>query len=86
MKQVKLIFIHLELSFTLSTGFNEYPYDLDKIDSHNYSLIYKTIQEKDLFLLEDTNHFEMFKNLVRKCLEKDIKKDIIFIKLLIIHG
>ena len=55
-------------------AFNDFPYDLDKIDSHNYSLIYKNIQEKDLVFPNNTGHSEMFKNFLRKCLEKDIKK------------
>ena len=55
-------------------AFHDYPYDLNKIDSKNYSLIYKNIQEKDLVFPKNTNHSEMFKNFVRKCLEKDIKK------------
>ena len=54
-------------------AFNDYPYDLDKIDSHNYPRIYQNIQEKDLFFPKDTGHSEMFKNFVRKCLEKNIK-------------
>ena len=54
-------------------AFNDYPYDLDKIDSHNYPRIYQNIQEKDLLFPKDTGHSEMFKNFVRKCLEKNIK-------------
>ena len=55
-------------------AFNDYPYDLDKVDSNNYSLIYKNIKEKDLVFPKDTGHSEMFTNFVRKCLDKDIKK------------
>ena len=54
-------------------AFNDYPYELEKIDCNNYSLINKNIQEKDLVFPENTGHSEMFKNFVRKCLEKDIK-------------
>ena len=55
-------------------AFNDYPYDLDKIDSHNYSLIYQNIQEKDLIFPKNTGHSEMFINFVRKCLKKNIKE------------
>ena len=55
-------------------AFNDYPYELDKIDSNNYTLIYNNIKEKDLVFPQNTGHSEMFKNFVRKCLEKDIKK------------
>ena len=55
-------------------AFNEYPYELAKIDSDNYPRIYQNIQEKDLVFPEDTGHSEMFKNFVKKCLEKDIEK------------
>ena len=54
-------------------AFNDYPYDLDTIDSKNYSLMYKNIKEKELVFPKDTGHSEMFKNFVRKCLDKDIK-------------
>ena len=35
-------------------AFNDYPYDLDTIDSKNYSLMYKNIKEKELVFPKDT--------------------------------
>ena len=54
-------------------AFNDYPYDLYKIDSKDYKGILKNIKEKDLVFPEDTGHSEKFKNFIKKCLEKNIK-------------
>ena len=53
-------------------AFNDYPYELNDIDSNNYPRIFQNIQEKNLVFPKDTGHSEMFKNFVKKCLEKDI--------------
>jgi serine/threonine protein kinase len=55
-------------------AFHQYPYQLDKIDSKNYSGILKNIKEEELVFPEGTGHSKLFKNFVAKCLEKDIKK------------
>ena len=55
-------------------AFNNYPYELLKIDSKDYQLIRKNIDEKELIFPEKPRTSEMFQNFVKKCLEKDIKK------------
>ena len=55
-------------------AFHDYPYQLDKVDSKNYSGILKNIKEEKLVFPEGTGHSQLFKNFVSKCLEKDIKK------------
>ena len=55
-------------------AFCDYPYDLRNIDSKNYEGILKNIKEKDLKFPEDTGHSDMFKDFLRKCLEKNLRK------------
>ena len=55
-------------------AFHDYPYQLDKVDTQNYSGILKHIKEEKLVFPEGTGHSKLFKNFVSKCLEKDIKK------------
>ena len=55
-------------------AFNDYPYDLDKVDSKDYNGILKNVQEKNLVFPENSGHSDMFKNFLKKCLDKDIKK------------
>jgi serine/threonine protein kinase len=55
-------------------AFHDYPYQLDKVDTQNYSGILKQIKEEKLVFPEGTGHSKLFKNFVSKCLEKDIKK------------
>ena len=55
-------------------AFNDYPYDLIHIKNIDYEEIAKNINKKNLQFPENTGHSNMFKNFVKKCLEKDIKK------------
>ena len=55
-------------------AFNDYPYELSKVDSNDYNGIYKNIFNKNIDFPDDTGHSLMFKNFIRKCLEKDINK------------
>ena len=55
-------------------AFNDYPYDLDKVDSKDYNGILKNVQEKNLVFPENSGHSDMFKNFLKQCLDKDIKK------------
>ena len=55
-------------------AFNDYPYELNDVDSSDYRGIYENITKKNLEFPKDSGHSEMFKNFLRKCLEKDIKK------------
>lgn len=55
-------------------AFGDYPYELDEVDTKDYDGIYNNIIKKELVFPDETGHSLMFKNFVRKCLEKDIKK------------
>ena len=55
-------------------AFNDYPYNLDNVDTNNFRGIYEYILKNQLKFPEDSGHSEMFKKFLRKCLEKDIKK------------
>lgn len=55
-------------------AFSDYPYELDKVNHTDYEKIYKNIKEKNIEFPNNTGHSEMFKNFVKKCLEKDINK------------
>lgn len=55
-------------------AFNDYPYNLSKIDSKNYKGILKNILETNLEFPKKNEYSDMFKNFVKKCLEKDITK------------
>ena len=55
-------------------AFNDYPYELSKVDSKDYNGIYKNIFKINVDFPGDTGHSLMFKNFIRKCLEKDINK------------
>ena len=54
-------------------AFNDYPYELDKVNSDNYAGILNNIKEKDLTLPNGFSHSNMFKNFLKKCLDKNIK-------------
>jgi len=57
-------------------AFGDYPYELDEVDTKDYDGIYNNIIKKELVFPDETGHSLMFKNFVRKCLEKvKIKKD-----------
>ena len=55
-------------------AFCDYPYDLLKVDHHDYAQILNNINEKELIIPEDSEFSKMFINFMKKCLEKDIKK------------
>jgi len=55
-------------------AFHDYPYNLQKVDSTDYSGMLKNIKEEELVFPEGTGHSKLFKNFVAKCLEKNIKK------------
>ena len=54
-------------------AFNDYPYELINVKSTDYEEISKNIKEKTLQFPKNNGHSNMFKNFVKKCLEKDIK-------------
>ena len=53
-------------------AFNDYPYELNNVKNTDYEEIAKNIKEKNLQFPENTGHSNMFKNFVKKCLDKDI--------------
>ena len=55
-------------------AFNDYPYELDKVNCDDYRGIYNNIKKKDIEFPENTGHSQMLKNFVKKCLDKDIKQ------------
>ena len=55
-------------------AFCDYPYDLRNLKNTEYESILKNIRENELNFLEEKGHSIMFKNFLRKCLEKNIKK------------
>ena len=55
-------------------AFCDYPYELRNIDTKNYEGILKNIKEKKLIFPENTGHSELFKDFLRKCLEKNFSK------------
>lgn len=55
-------------------AFNDYPYDLEKINCDDYRGMHNNIIQKDIEFPKDTGHSDMFKNFVKQCLNKDIKK------------
>ena len=55
-------------------AFADYPYELVNVDHHDYDKILQNIEEKELKFKEDSGHSNMFKNFLKKCLEKNIKK------------
>ena len=55
-------------------AFNDYPYELDKINCDDYRGIYNNIKQKNIVFPKDTGHSEIFKNFLKKCLNKDIKQ------------
>ena len=55
-------------------AFADYPYNLNDVNSKDYAKISRNIDEKELEFPNDTGHSKMFKNFVKNCLNKDIKK------------
>lgn len=55
-------------------AFNDYPYELEKINCNDYRGILNNIKQKNIEFPKDTGHSQMLKNFISKCLEKDIKK------------
>ena len=55
-------------------AFCDYPYELLKVNHHDYVQILNNIIEKQLIFPKESGHSKMFINFVKKCLEKDIKK------------
>ena len=55
-------------------AFCDYPYELKNVDSKNYEGILKNIKEKKLVFPENSGHSELFKDFLRKCLEKKLSK------------
>ena len=55
-------------------AYNDYPYELDKVDYKNYKEIRKNIEDKELIFPESSYYSDLFKNFLKKCLEKNIEK------------
>ena len=55
-------------------AFCDYPFKLRDVDNKNYAQILKNIQQYDLEFPADMENSKPFLNLLRNCLEKDIKK------------
>ena len=55
-------------------AFCDYPFKLKEVDNKNYSQILKNIQQYDLEFPTDMENSKPFLNLLRNCLNKDIKK------------
>jgi serine/threonine protein kinase len=55
-------------------AFCDYPYKLKDVDNKNYSQILKNIQQYELEFPSDSDNSKPFLNLIKNCLNKDIKK------------
>ena len=55
-------------------AFCDYPFKLKEVDNKNYAQILKNIQQYDLEFPTDMENSKPFLNLLRNCLNKDIKK------------
>jgi serine/threonine protein kinase len=55
-------------------AFCDYPYKLKDVDNKNYSQILKNIQQYDLEFPSDADNSKPFLNLIKNCLNKDIKQ------------
>jgi serine/threonine protein kinase len=55
-------------------AFNDYPYELDNVDYQKYNEILENIKKKELVFPKNSGHSNLFKNFLKKCLEKDINK------------
>ena len=55
-------------------AFYDYPYKLNEVNSKDYPQIAKNIEENNLQFPENTGHSKVFKNFLKNCLSKDIKK------------
>ena len=55
-------------------AFCDYPFKLKEVDHKNYARIWKNIQQYDLEFPTDMENSKPFLNLLRNCLNKDIKK------------
>ena len=55
-------------------AFCDYPYKLKDVDNKNYSQILKNIQQYDLEFPSDAVNSKPFLNLIKNCLNKDIKQ------------
>ena len=55
-------------------AFCDYPYTLKDVDNKNYSQILKNIQQYDLEFPSDADNSKPFLNLIKNCLNKDIKQ------------
>ena len=55
-------------------AFCDYPYKLKDVDNKNYSQILKNVEEFNLEFSKDLEYSKPFLNVLKKCLEKDIKK------------
>ena len=55
-------------------AFCDYPFKLKEVDNKNYAQILKNIQQYDLDVPTDMENSKPFLNLLRNCLNKDIKK------------
>ena len=55
-------------------AFYDYPYKLNEVNTENYFQISKNIEDNKLEFPEETNYSKVFKNFLKNCLNKDIKK------------
>ena len=55
-------------------AFCDYPYKLRDVDNKDYAQILKNIETNELEFPQNNENTELFKNLLSKCLDKDINK------------
>ena len=55
-------------------AFNDYPYKLKDVDGKNYDKILENIEKNELEFPKGFDNSKIFLNLLKKCLNKDIKK------------
>ncbi len=55
-------------------AFYDYPYKLNEVNNKDFPKIAKYIEENELTFPDDTGHSKLFKQFLKNCLNKDIKK------------
>ena len=55
-------------------AFDDYPYELKNVNHKDFKGILNNIKEKELIFPEKTGHSDLFRNFLKKCLDKDITK------------
>jgi serine/threonine protein kinase len=55
-------------------AFGDYPYELANVDNKNYDQILDNVEKKELIFPKDNDCSKVFLNLIKNCLNKDLKR------------